>query len=323
MVRPLRIEFPGAVYHVTARGNRRESIFVSDRDRATLLRIAGDAMLRFDGRLLAFCLMGNHYHLVLRTERANLSQTMRHVNGVYTQTFNQRHTKVGHVFQGRFKAILVDSDAYLRTVCRYVDLNPVRAGLVDDPAAWRWSSYRMHMGLARSPDWLDSGTLMRQLLGRSTQLTAQDICVARSLYADFVSAADRDAPLWERALRQQIYLGDEAFVERMQAIAMALGEHAPAAPTDRQPALQRPGDGAPIPRAQTRPPLALQHWLSSSSSRDHALRRAHFEGGLSLSAIAREIGLSASRVSRLVARAAAVGQEDDGGGGQEAGPDPT
>ena len=300
MARPLRIEFPGAIYHVTARGDRRESIFDSDTDRATLLHILGDAMLRFEGRLLAFCLMGNHFHLVLCTQRANLSQTMRHVNGVYTQTFNHRHTQVGHVFQGRFKAILVDSDAYLLQVCRYVDLNPVRAQLVDDPAVWRWSSYRMHIGLDKSPDWLDSGTLLQQLLGRSMH-TPQDIRLARKMYAKFVSAADRDIPLWERSLRQQIYLGDAAFVERMQA--KAFDEHTPSASTENHQASQRPGYG-PIPRAHTRPPLPLQHWLSSSSSRDQALRRAHVEGGLSLTAIAQELGLSASRVSRLVARAA-------------------
>jgi len=309
MARPLRIEFPGAVYHVTTRGNRQESIFVSDSDRAALLRTIGDAMMRFDGRLLAFCLMGNHYHLVLRTERANLSQTMRHVNGVYTQTFNQRHTKVGHVFQGRFKAILIDSEAYLLTVCRYVDLNPVRARLVDEPAAWRWSSYRMHMGLTRVPDWLDSDTLLGQLLGRSTHQTPQNLRLARSLYAEFVSAAPRDLPLWERSLRQQIYLGDDAFVQRMQA--MALEQHLPDSAVDRPRALQRPGDGAPIPRTQTRPPLPLHHWLSSSGSRNQALRRAHVEGGLSLTEIAREIGLSASRVSRIVAREEERGHEDN------------
>lgn len=307
MVRPLRIEFPGALYHVTARGNRRESIFVNDSDRVALLRILGDAMSRFDGRLLAFCLMGNHYHLVLRTHRANLSQTMRHVNGVYTQTFNHRHTKVGHVFQGRFKAILVDSDAYLLTVCRYVDLNPVRARLVDDPASWRWSSYRMHIGLDRSPQWLDSGTLLGHLLGRATH-SPRDIRLARTKYAECVATAGRDTTLWEQSLRQQIYLGDDAFVARMQA--MAIDEQMLPASTQNQPVLRRPRDG-PIPRAQIRPPLPLQHWLSNSDSRDHALRRAHVEGGMTLTAIARELGLSSSRVSRLVARATQTLRSDD------------
>ena len=147
MSRPLRIEFEGAVYHVTSRGNRRESIFFDDADRLALLDVIGRAMERFDAAMLAYCLMGNHYHFVLRTRRANLSQVMRHINGVYTQAFNRRHGKVGHVFQGRFKAILVDSDNYLVSVCRYVELNPARAGLVDDPSSWRWSG-KMGSGLA-------------------------------------------------------------------------------------------------------------------------------------------------------------------------------
>jgi putative transposase len=112
MSRPLRIEFPGAMYHVTSRGDRREDIFAGDEDRVSLLAVLGQAMERFDGQVLAYCLMSNHYHFVLHTRRANLSQVMRHVNGVYTQTFNRRHGKVGHLFQGRFKAILVDRDAY-------------------------------------------------------------------------------------------------------------------------------------------------------------------------------------------------------------------
>src|SRR5437868_13841465 len=113
MSRPLRIEFPGTVYHVTSRGDRREPIFEDDVDREALLATVAHAMERFDAEVLAYCLMGNHYHFVLHTRQANLSVLMRHVNGVYTQSFNRRHGKVGHLFQGRFKAILVDRDAYL------------------------------------------------------------------------------------------------------------------------------------------------------------------------------------------------------------------
>ena len=134
MARPLRIEFPGATYHVTARGDRREDIFVDDADRASLLNVLALGLQRFDAVALAYCLMGNHYHFVLQTRQANLSRLMRHVNGVYTQRFNRRHGKVGHLFQGRFKAILVDTDAYLLTLCRYVELNPVRAGWCRKPA---------------------------------------------------------------------------------------------------------------------------------------------------------------------------------------------
>lgn len=151
MSRPLRIEFPGAIYHMTARGDRREPIFVDDEDRNSLLDVVAKAMQRFDAQALAYCLMGNHYHFVLQTRQANLSRLMRQINGVYTQAFNRRHSKVGHLFQGRFKAVLVDRDAYLLAACRYVELNPVRAGIVDTPNAWPWSSYLAHVGEAHTP----------------------------------------------------------------------------------------------------------------------------------------------------------------------------
>ncbi len=140
MARPLRIEFPGAVYHVTSRGDRREPIVLGDEDREDLLGVLGQALHRFDACALAWCLMDNHYHFVLHTRQPNLSLLMRHINGVYTQRFNRRHGKVGHLFQGRFKAILVDRDAYLLEVCRYVELNRVRAQLVDHPAQWPCSA---------------------------------------------------------------------------------------------------------------------------------------------------------------------------------------
>ena len=298
MSRPLRIEFPGAVYHVTARGDRREAIFLDDDDRVLWLRTLAEALARFDAMALAFCLMGNHYHLVLRTQRANLSRLMRHVNGVYTQRFNRRHGKTGHVFQGRFKAIVVDRDAYLVEVCRYVDLNPVRAGLVDDPAAWRWSSCRLHLGLDEAPPWLDSAALLGQgaCAGPAPQADA-DWRRARAGYAAHLAAGGGVA-LWPQALRQQIYLGDADFVARMQAAAHT----DPAGP---------PGGG--IPREQVRAPRvlarSLAQWLAEGPNRAQALRRAHVAGGWTLTAMARELGLSVSRVSRLVARAGREAQE--------------
>lgn len=126
MARPLRVEFPGAVYHVTSRGDRREAIYRDDADRTTQLEIIGQAMDRFDAQVLAYCLMGNHYHLVLHTRQANLSRLMRHVNGVYTQAYNRRHGLVGHLFQGRFKAILVDRDAYLLALAAMWSATPWR-----------------------------------------------------------------------------------------------------------------------------------------------------------------------------------------------------
>lgn len=287
MARPLRIEFEGAVYHVTSRGDRREPIFADDGDRIRLLQIVGRAMERFDAQVLAYCLMGNHYHFVLCTRQANLSRLMRHLNGVYTQDFNRRHGKVGHLFQGRFKAVLVDRDAYLLEACRYVELNPLRAELVDRPEAWPWSSYPAHIGLVPVPPWLDTARLHGFLLGR-TPLDAADRRRAARRYTALVSAG-RGLRLWDQALRQQIYLGDEAFVERMQARAEPLRRKA-----------------SEVPRAQRRQAGDLDGFLRASDTRAEALRRAHVEGGMTMSAIAGRLGLSVSRVSRLIARAEAA-----------------
>ena len=114
---------------------------------------------RFDASLFGYCLMGNHYHFVVQTRQSNLSRLMRHINGVYTQRYHRRYRKVGHLFRGRFKAIVVDRDGYLLEVSRYVDLNPLRANMVKHPRDWPWSSYRAHTGAKEAPTWLDSGAL--------------------------------------------------------------------------------------------------------------------------------------------------------------------
>jgi putative transposase len=287
MARPLRIEFPGAIYHVTSRGDRREPIFVDDVDRESLLAVLAAGMARFDAQVLAYCLMGNHYHFVLHTRQANLSALMRHVNGVYTQAFNRRHAKVGHLLQGRFKAILVDRDAYLLEVCRYVELNPVRAGMVDEPAQWHWSSYRAHVGQVPTPEWLDSAGLHAYLLGHPVCSVADERRATQRYVA--LVAAGRDVRLWDEALRQQIYLGDKAFVERMQALAVPQQE----ASRD-------------VPRPQRSKPLTLSQWLGSSESRAQAFLCAHTQSGISMTAIAREMGLSISYVSRLIGCAEAT-----------------
>ena len=287
MARPLRIEFPGAIYHVTSRGDRREAIFVDDVDREALIDVVATGMSRFDAQVLAYCLMGNHYHFVLHTRKANLSLLMRHLNGVYTQAFNRPHNKVGHLLQGRFKAILVDRDAYLLEVCRYVELNPVRAHMVNQPAQWQWSSYRAHVGQAPTPQWLDTAGLHGYLLGHAPRGLADERRAAQR-YAALV-AAGRDVRLWDAALRQQIYLGDEAFVERMQALA------APQKVAARD-----------VPRVQRSQPMTLAQWLSASESRDAAFLRAHTQSGISMTAIADEMGLSVSYVSRLIGHAEAA-----------------
>ena len=284
MARPLRIEFPGAVYHVTSQGDRRGPIFVDDADRQALLEVLGGALDRFDACALAWCLMGNHYHFVLQTRLPNLSQLMRQVNGVYTQRFNQRHGKVGHLFQGRFKAVLVDRDSYLLEVCRYVELNPVRAGMVAAPQDWPWCSHAALTGQAPRPPWLDAPAVWGYLLGRDAD-TPQLAAQAGRAYAELV-AAGKDVALWPAHLRQQIYLGDEAFVLRMQALAS-----------------DRAVSDKAVPRAQRAHPKTLQDWLAELPDRDAAIVAAHRQSHWSLTRIADALGLSVSRVSRIVAKA--------------------
>jgi len=163
MARPLRLEFAGALNHVTARGNERRAIFLgnADDDRASFLAILARTCERFNWICHAYCLMTNHYHLLIETLDPNLSKGMRQLNGVYSQHINRTHGRVGHLFQGRFKGILVDKDSYLLELARYVVLNPVRAGMVRSPGEWPWSSYLATVGMEEAPPFLATDWLLR------------------------------------------------------------------------------------------------------------------------------------------------------------------
>ena len=239
-------------------------------------------MERFDALVLAYCLMDNHYHLVIHTQRANLSRLMQRLNGVYTQSYNRRHAKEGHLFQGRFKGILVDENAYLLEVCRYVDLNPLRARMARDPGNWYWSSYAAHAGKTAAPEWLDTPSLHGYLLGRDAN-TPADRRRASARYVSLV-AAGKGIKLWDEALSHQIYLGGLEFVERMQALA------------------EVDATGAKdIPRLQRRKPAKpLEAYLTHREGRDVGIGLAVREGQYSLTAIAKAVDLSVSRVSRIV-----------------------
>ena len=207
MARPLRIEFPYAVYHVTSRGNARQNIAADDEDRTALLTLLAHVIDRFGWLCHAYCLMDNHFHLLLETPQPNLSQGMRQLNGRYTQMYNRRHRRVGHLFQGRFTAILVEKDSHLLELCRYVVLNPVRAKMVTHPRLWRWSSYRATAEETDTTRWLTIDWVLTQFGVRPRE--------AHVRYRQFV-AEGRDGPRpWEH-LQGQIYLGSEDFIAQHQ-----------------------------------------------------------------------------------------------------------
>jgi putative transposase len=283
MTRPLRIEYAGAVYHITSRGDRREDIFEDDDDRRRLLDTIAQAMEKFDAAVLAYCLMDNHYHLIIRTNKANLSTIMRNINGIYSQKYNRRHSKVGHVFQGRFASILVDSESYFSEVCRYVELNPVRACIVKSPEEWQWSSFLAHTNRISSPKWLDTTGLYSYILNREN-LSKNDKKYAAILYETYVKR-DLHVRLWQHHLRQQIYLGDEDFVDRMQNFA-----------------LKKRLEASEIPRMQRHKSFRLAPWLEKYDSENEAIWHAYKETALTMTAIADELEMSISKVSRILSK---------------------
>jgi len=160
MVRSLRIEYPGAVYHITSRGNKQESIYLSDEDRQFFLDLLSQVCYRCQWICYAYCLMDNHYHLFIETPRGNISKGMQLLNGIYTQKFNRSHQRVGHVFQGRFKGILVQKESYFLELSRYIVLNPVRANMVQYTNDWRWSSYHETTTSTACPNWLAAESIL-------------------------------------------------------------------------------------------------------------------------------------------------------------------
>ncbi len=204
MARPLRIEYEGAVYHVTSRGNRRKPIFKDEDDQKLLLATLENVNKRYNWHCHAYCLMNNHYHLIIETPDGNLSKGMRQLNGVYTQMFNKRHKKTGHIFQGRYKAILIQKDSHLLEACRYVVLNPVRAKIVQKSQDWQWSSYRSTVGLDKPHSCLTTQWILGQYSKRKRQ--------AERKYSEFIEAGIGGKVIW-KDVRGQCILGEEEFTE--------------------------------------------------------------------------------------------------------------
>jgi putative transposase len=278
MARPLRIAFPGAFYHVMARGNAKARIFLDEHDCRRFLEILGEVHDRFDLVCHTFCLMENHYHLVVETPLGNLSPAIRHLNGVYAQWWNSAHDRCGHLFQGRFKAQLIQRDRYLRAACRYVVLNPRRAGLVQHPRDWPWSSYRAAAGLEEPPRLLTTA-LLNSLIASPSDT---DSCTA---YEQFVLQVGDDLDTGDAIRRDARFLGTDAYWRQVRAAAVC----------------SRARD---VPKREFRcAASSLVDLLNSPSTRFVRNRRiwsAHFEFGYSSREIGRQLGLSPVTVRKIL-----------------------
>lgn len=276
MARPLRIEFPGAVYHITSRGNARERIYLEHEDYDIFLDCLCSVVKRFNWILHAYCLMSNHYHLLIETPEKNLSRGMRQLNGIYTQQFNRRHNRVGHALQGRYKAILVDKDNYLLELCRYIALNPVRAGMVKGPREWQWSSYRDTAGYGKGISCLTKDWILLQF-GRERGETA-------IRYREFVRAGLKAESPWKE-VKGQLYLGDESFIDKIKNL------------------IRGKETLTEIPKMQrciTKPSLEEIFKHGDKKTKDRAAHEAHVRYGYTLKDIAEHLDVHYTTVSRAV-----------------------
>lgn len=280
MARALRIEFPGALHHAYARGVAKQAIYQTDQDRVAFLAILGTTVERHNWLIHAYCLMGNHYHLLVETPDANLSAGMHYLNGVYAMRYNSAHERVGHLFQGRYRATLVDREEYFLQAACYIVLNPVRAGIVEHPSQYPWSSYQGTAEGTGAPHFLSPGDILRCFSGNGT--------AARMLYRRFVEAGIDEETA--RRLESGEVCGGEEFCARLREL------------------VEGKRDIREIPRRQRfvgRPPIEeIFCGCRDLADRDERIQRAVREHGYSQSAVARCLGLAPSLISKIVKRAA-------------------
>lgn len=282
MARRNRIRFPGATYHVMSRGNRKSFTFVDDVDRRRFLKILAIALERYRAICYAYCLMGNHVHLVIHTPRPNISRVMQYVSGEYAKYCNRRHHWTGHLYEGRFKGIVIEDTTYLGNAIAYVARNPIEAQLVTDAAEWKWSSYRASMGRCACPTYLCLDWLPRLF-------TASTVAESRRLF----SAAVHKAPDPDYDFGRAIVVGSKAFQRKVRKVIGA---------TLYRAALPRQF------RAVAQPPLGELFDGVKKADRRASIMRAHVVHGYLLSEIARYLDLHPTTISRIVNRSGSYRQ---------------
>lgn len=277
MARPLRIEYPGAVYHVMSRGNAYQDIYLDNQDRRVFLKNLESCIELHNLVCHAYCLMDNHYHLLLETPDGNLSQAMRDINGNYTQKFNARHKRVGHVLQGRYKAYVIEKEPYLLEVARYIVNNPVEAKMVQNPREWKWSSYKTTAGVVKSPKWLETDFTLG--------LFAKQRQEAQKRYRKFVKEGlERGSPYGE--VREGVILGSPQFVDWIWSEFK-----------DKE-AIQEVKKSE---RMIGRPTLEdLFDDITTKEARDATVKIARIRAGYSVTDIAKHLKLHRTTVSRIL-----------------------
>ena len=298
MARPLRIEYPGAYYHITSRGNERKAIYKSYRDREKFLGYLETASKRYGAVIHVYCLMTNHYHLLLETPRGNLSQIMRHINGAYTTYFNKKRERAGHLFQGRYRAIVVDADEYAQELSRYIHLNPVRAGMVSRPEEHIWSSYRSYAGKEKKPGWL----AVDFVLGYFDNKTS----AAQSKYREFVASLigkDHESPL-KKTVASTI-LGNADFVKKIRK------KYLPESKDNRNvPALRKLSERLSLKEIENQAQAVFYN--EPKLYRKAALFLSHRYSGRKLKDIGSYFGMAGSAVSQASSRFALQVENDQG-----------
>ena len=276
MARRPRLQFPGAVYHVRSRGNRKSVIFATDDDRRRFTNVLAETARTYHVRVYAMCLMGSHYHLVLDAPRGNLSAMMRQLNGVYAQDCNRLFSLTGHTFEARFHSVVVQRERYLRRVARYVVLNPVKAGLCADAASWPWTTYRATAGLEPAPEWLYTDWILRAFNATSRG-------DAEERYRQYVTSEIADIDDYET----RDIVGSEPFQRKVIAFQQL--------------------DDRPLPRywqPVVRPRLEdIFGENRNDGCRDRAARTAHEVHGYGLPEIAAFLGVHRTTVSKALRRA--------------------
>ncbi len=279
MARPIRIQYPGALYHIMTRGNERSNIFKDKKDYQNFLVVFSEVIDRYNWQCFAYCLMSNHYHILIKTREANLSLGMRQLNGKYTQEFNVRHRRIGHLFHGRFKSILVEEENYKNELIRYIALNPIRAKIVKNLKDWEWNSYQEIIGEKKTTNGVDIKAVLDQFDGKDQKR-------AKAIYLEYIhSKIEEDSSL--KNLKGGIILGSPEFIEKIKNYFK-----------NQKKELEIPTRE----RFAFRPTLEeiFKNKKTSKKERNKLIYKSHLDCGYSLSEIGRQLKLHYSSIGKIV-----------------------